>query len=361
MSSLKKLLSAHLSDYPLCEIRDILKFLYQREFGAEHLLSDEVDTLRNIEAEAALSDENARIDSLGDDFCRAHLGYVKSGMLSVGTFNKLFTMTANEKHGTTENFIKSCKEAVRLCHVDALPFCAFKFDEELQAVIQSDFAPVRHSESFRSAYAPHYRVLKRSLCDIIPILSDIDKLLAERSDLLIAIDGNSASGKSTLARTLAHIYDCDLIHMDDFFLRPEQRTPERLAECGGNIDYERFTEEVLTPLQNGTFKGYTAFDCSIGALGEYKSIGKSRLRIIEGAYSLHSKFQHIFDLKILMRIDRGVQLKRIEKRNGTQMLQRFVNEWIPMEDDYLRQYNIENTADFTLYVEADEKLEIVKN
>ena len=32
--------------------------------------------------------------------------------------------------------------------------------------------------------------------------------------------------------------------MDDYFLQPYQRTEERLAEPGGNVDYERFKEEI---------------------------------------------------------------------------------------------------------------------
>lgn len=35
---------------------------------------------------------------------------------------------------------------------------------------------------------------------------------------------------------------------DDFFLRPEQRTPERLAEPGGNLDRERMKSEVIDRL-----------------------------------------------------------------------------------------------------------------
>lgn len=33
--------------------------------------------------------------------------------------------------------------------------------------------------------------------------------------------------------------------LDDFFLRMEQRTPERLREVGGNVDYERFGGDGL--------------------------------------------------------------------------------------------------------------------
>ena len=52
----------------------------------------------------------------------------------------------------------------------------------------------------------------------------IDELLAEKDMILVAIDGKCTSGKTTLASKLAELYDCNVFHMDDFFLRPEQRT-----------------------------------------------------------------------------------------------------------------------------------------
>ena len=53
----------------------------------------------------------------------------------------------------------------------------------------------------------------------------IDELLAAKNTVIVAIDGKCTSGKTTLASKLAEIYDCNVFHMDDFFLRPEQRTP----------------------------------------------------------------------------------------------------------------------------------------
>ena len=77
------------------------------------------------------------------------------------------------------------------------------------------------------------------------IKKQIDKLLTQKDMVIVAIDGKCTSGKTTLASRLAAFYDCNVFHMDDFFLRPEQRTTERFAEIGGNVDYERFWEEVL--------------------------------------------------------------------------------------------------------------------
>ena len=90
----------------------------------------------------------------------------------------------------------------------------------------------------------------------------INMLLEEKNFVIVAIDGKCTSGKTTLASKLAELYDCNVFHMDDFFLRPEQRTPERFAEVGGNVDYERFWEEVLLPLKTGKAFSYRPFDCS---------------------------------------------------------------------------------------------------
>ena len=54
--------------------------------------------------------------------------------------------------------------------------------------------------------------------------------------------------------------------MDDFYLQPHQRTEERLAEPGGNVDRERFLQEVLIPLHEGHDAVYRVFDCQILAL-----------------------------------------------------------------------------------------------
>ena len=52
---------------------------------------------------------------------------------------------------------------------------------------------------------------------------DVYKRQGKRT--VLAIDGPCGSGKTTLAALLARLYDCPVFHADDFFLRPEQRTP----------------------------------------------------------------------------------------------------------------------------------------
>ena len=77
---------------------------------------------------------------------------------------------------------------------------------------------------------------------------------------IVAIDGCCASGKSTLGARLSEALGCPLFHLDDFFLRPEQRTPERFAQPGGNMDRERLEAEVLAPLRRGEAAVYRFAD-----------------------------------------------------------------------------------------------------
>lgn len=166
----------------------------------------------------------------------------------------------------------------------------------------------------------------------------------------IAIDGRSGSGKSTLAQALAEKYSADLYHMDDFFLQPSQRTKQRLAEIGGNVDYERFYKEVLLPLSENREFTYGIFDCGKQRIVEHKEAGRASLHIIEGSYSEHPYFGSPYDLTICLDIEEEKQKERIRMRNGEEMLKRFTEEWIPKENAYLEKYHIMERCDIYIRV-----------
>ena len=175
----------------------------------------------------------------------------------------------------------------------------------------------------------------------------IDELLEQKDMVIVAIDGKCTSGKTTLAGKLAEMYDCNVFHMDDFFLRPEQRTPERYAEVGGNVDYERFKEEVLVPLKAGKPFSYRPFDCSTFTLEEAVSVTPKKLNIIEGSYSNHPHFGAPYDLKILLTITDELQRQRIIQR-PVSLHKRFFEEWIPMEQKYIEHFQIFQACDIIL-------------
>lgn len=182
-----------------------------------------------------------------------------------------------------------------------------------------------------------------NLKEICRIIDNAQDSVAMTEQVNIAIDGVCGGGKTTLGKALAEKYDCNLFHMDDFFLRPEQRTPERYAQAGGNVDYERFREEVLEHLADRGGFTYRPFDCSSMELAEPRTVPYKRLNIIEGSYSCHPYFgdvDQVYQVRFFVEIPSEEQRARILARNGEEKYKRFVNEWIPMENRYFEVYGI---------------------
>ena len=175
----------------------------------------------------------------------------------------------------------------------------------------------------------------------------IDGLLSQKDSVIVSIDGKCTSGKTTLAARLQEHYDCNVFHMDDFFLRPEQRTDGRFAEIGGNVDYERFLQEVLLPLQAGKPFSYRPFDCKTFTLLDPVPVCPKKLTVIEGSYSMHPYFGDPYDLKVLLTVDPALQRRRVLERPAV-VQERFFTLWIPMENAYLEHFRIADQADLIL-------------
>jgi len=172
------------------------------------------------------------------------------------------------------------------------------------------------------------------------IAESAEKLLENNRYISIAIDGRCASGKTTLAAQLEQLLDCNIIHIDDFFLRPEQRTAERLAIPGENIDHERFLAEVLLPVCQGNDILYSPYDCSTQKLGEKVFIPHKRITVIEGSYSCHPVLIDKYSLRVFLTVAKDIQMQRITQRNGSCTAEIFRNKWIPLEEKYFSAYSV---------------------
>jgi uridine kinase len=189
-----------------------------------------------------------------------------------------------------------------------------------------------------------YSVADKAYCDFQPLFHMIDERMKKQNRVTLAIDGNSTSGKSSLAALLKSAYSCNVFAMDDFFLRPFQKTDKRLGEPGGNVDYERFAKEVIAPLKSGNPFEYHPYDCQTLELSEAISVTTNPLNVVEGVYSLHPKLIGEYDIKIMLKLDAAEQCRRLKKRNPG-MYDRFINEWIPMENRYFEAFDLPSKCD----------------
>lgn len=388
------------------ELLDLFKYLYQSCLGCEHLVTDPDRALAWISQES----KDADLDDLpavelldGDEqgeYCRVHLRILQEG-LSPRTLCRLFLLSAEKSlvgcASLTEKSFAECASSTETSAPECVPSpgnglskCAsltemdspvadspagdglhrlvralddliclaqngklpFSADELSQAIDQwrsEGYPAVHHSERFRSSHHPAYRVLRRDFLRLLPLLIRIDTLLSsDRPTITVALDGRCASGKTTLASLLERIYDCRVWHMDDYFLRPSQRTAARRAQPGENVDHERFYEEVLLPLSKGHPVTYQRFDCAAQTLTGPFTVSPCRLNIVEGSYCLHPQLRDLYDLSVFLDLTPDRQRERILRRNGAAGAERFFSTWIPLEERYFSAMDIRNVADLII-------------
>ncbi len=183
---------------------------------------------------------------------------------------------------------------------------------------------------------------------LAPLTEAVEALSAGQGQVIVALDGRCASGKTTLAAELAKRYGWSVVHMDHFFLRPEQRTLERYARPGGNVDHERFLEEVLLPLRRGERPVYRPFDCHTQTLLEPIPFEPGPVVLVEGSYSCHPALWEHYDLRAFLTIDPALQMERVTARDGEEWARIFREKWIPLEEKYFAAYEVERRCEFRL-------------
>ncbi len=344
-------LRAQYQKYPMMQISDIFKYIFQSSFGCEHLVSDEHSAIRRIISEY----EAARpcvcgVDKLDGAYSRVHLGCIGEGM-STDTLGRLFLLSAVREDGALDALAGKLKTVRDMVREGELPFDESELEREISRWAASGYGALHHSDAFRAAYRPAYRVISDRFAAFLRIFVEIDKLTSKKDRVIIAIEGGSASGKTTLSGMLREVYGCNIVHMDDFFLRPEQRTAERFSEIGGNVDRERVRDEVLEPYSRGETVCYRPFECSTMTLALPITLQKNKLTVVEGAYSMHPELEGYYDLSVFLDITSELQRERIRIRNTPPMAERFFSEWIPLERAYFDKSGARERCDIVFSID----------
>lgn len=331
----------HARRYGMMTAKDAAKLVYQNVFGCAHIMGNP-DWKKYLadEYESVTADITAQSDHIGNGRCRMPLAKAKGLNIGNDLLEKICILSA-ERGGESGDYTEKMEELIEAAKLGELPF----EQDELESFAKMT-EPCSHSESYRSAYKPSYRVAESKIYLILPVLAAIEKRLENGQRTIVAIDGSAAAGKSTAAAVISRVFPCSLIHMDDFFLPFDLRTPERLCEPGGNVHYERFFDEVVKKL--GSRFSYRVFDCSSGDYNGENVVDNELLTVVEGSYSLHPYFGDYADIKVFMDVSESEQISRILARSGERMLERFKNEWIPMERRYHKAFEIKMNCDIVI-------------
>ena len=348
----EQLLKKHLKDAPRMEVQDAVKLAFQSAFGCGHLLSAReacADFVRREMAQVAECADVPAFTPIGCCLSRLNLASPVVRPLSperIADLMMLSDQRVRMRGNNHQRFEAILSQLDQLAQNGETSFSPADLQTYLAAYRAQGCPPVSHSEAYRQAYHPAYRVLLSDLAVLVPVIAKIDR--GECS--VVVIDGPCGSGKTTLASLLAALYHTTPIPMDDFFLPPEMRTSERLSMPGGNVHHERFSAEILDKLEVGSPFSYDRFDCQTGTL-VHREHAASDVVIIEGSYSHHPVFAQAYErlgaLRVFISVSGEDQLCRIAQRDPG-MLDMFRSRWIPLEKTYFEAYDIKDRADLRL-------------
>ncbi len=166
MKQTKAFILDHCARYPALTPADLLKALHQSTFGPGHLVRDPsaaADFVRR-EAEGCVRGAAPAVEALDGNFVRLHLWALGEYGISPEAVAEGFAASA-KPCGSAEEMEARLTAALELAAAGELPF---GYEETRQAVEEwraLGYPACHHSERFRAAYAPAYRVLLRELAE----------------------------------------------------------------------------------------------------------------------------------------------------------------------------------------------------
>jgi uridine kinase len=151
----------------------------------------------------------------------------------------------------------------------------------------------------------------------------------------IGIDGFGASGKTTLADRIAAVLSrAVVVHVDDF-ARPDVRGWERA----------RFSSQVLQPLLAGRPARYQRWDWNSNAGAEWHVVPVGVPVVVEGVSSTDVRIGVPWDVTVWVDVPYDVRLARARERDGPDMLDRWLTDWMPSEEAYAREQRPQDRVD----------------
>jgi uridine kinase len=164
-------------------------------------------------------------------------------------------------------------------------------------------------------------------------------ITARRADsrvLLVGIDGRGGSGKSTLARALRDVIDGSVVvEFDDFYRPTRTRLSPGDPDVGGNFDWRRLRDQVLTPLGAGRGARYQRYDWIADSPAEWHTVSARGVVLVDGNYSTREELRRCYGLRIWVHAPHAVRLARGIARGGEDTRERWLEEWMPEEERYL--------------------------
>lgn len=159
--------------------------------------------------------------------------------------------------------------------------------------------------------------------------------------LLIAVDGRSGAGKTTLTLELAALlrehHTVTVFHLEDIYPGWD----------GLDDGVARYAERVLEPLRTGQHAAWTAWDWERGTDGEQRTTPAAEIVLLEGVGAAAAQARPLLDAVIWIEADAQVRRRTAIERDGNTYAP-FWQRWADQEDRWLAGDDPATAADVVI-------------
>jgi uridine kinase len=157
--------------------------------------------------------------------------------------------------------------------------------------------------------------------------------------VVVAVDGYSGAGKSTIAGRLADALHATVVHIDDFYADLPDPVRWRLTPGHGvdrYFDWTRLRDQALLPLHRGHTARFRCCDWATGAslTATIREVPARPMIILEGVYAARPQLADHVDLTVLVKTPADVRADRIRRRDHPPHHQQWHSRWHAAEALY---------------------------
>jgi len=163
--------SGMLQQYPQARLLDIYKSCFQDYMGAEHLVSDTASVKAYLDNELATTSADDLMPwywepcGVWGNHVRVSLRAVHEGFITAqALLDNFMASAASGERPAVQDWAGQWRTIVKV--IDQMNLQLPEYDKDKQfidSILSQGKYAISHSSSYRAAYAPHYRIVRRDL------------------------------------------------------------------------------------------------------------------------------------------------------------------------------------------------------
>ena len=162
METLEQILHKQAKKYPLMEPQDAVKLIYQNVFGEDRILRDPASSrcaLRHDYEDTPQDHHAPLLEYIGNGMVRVMLNALDASGYNVEQLGYDFVRSSREHRGSLQGFLLKLDILRKVTETGAFLFSLDELEIYLDHYKQAGYPMVSHSEQYRQAYKPAYRVV----------------------------------------------------------------------------------------------------------------------------------------------------------------------------------------------------------